>query len=202
MKYLLILLLFVSCSKTQETISNTNTNTELNNKELFTSTQQYEIACWTIKKHEGFRNKSYRCSANKTTIGWGFTNVKSVKNIHDADIIFQKIVSKLFNQVNKEYPKLSYLQKSAIVSLLYNTGDLDKIKNSGFSKQLSNNEIKKAIIKFKQWNKVIVKNKIIVIKGLKKRREYESKLLNNTFTMQDYYDLRKEIVTIYSQNKV
>ena len=46
MKYLLILLLFVSCSRTQETISITETKS----KELFTSTQQYEIACWTIKK--------------------------------------------------------------------------------------------------------------------------------------------------------
>ena len=198
MKYLLILLLFVSCSRTQETISITETKS----KELFTSTQQYEIACWTIKKWEQYRKNPYKCSANKTTIGWGFTNVKSVKNIHDADLIFQKIVSKLFIQVNKEYPKLSYLQKSAIVSLLYNTGNLDKIKCSGFSKKLTNNEIKKAIIKFKQWNKVIVKNKIIVIKGLKNRRNYESKLLDNTFTMEDYFNLRKEIVTIYSQNRV
>ena len=171
-------------------------------KELFTSTQQYEIFCWTIKKHEGFSQKTYRCSANKRTVGWGFTNVKSVKNIHDADLIFHKIIVNLFRQVSKQYPNLSYLQKAAIVSLYYNTGDLSKIKNSGFSKKLESRQPAQAVVKFKQWCKIRINHKTITIKGLENRRSYEAKLLDGSFTMKDYIVLKKEMVQIYKQNKV
>lgn len=170
-------------------------------KELFTSTQKYEIACWTIKKHEGFRQKAYKCSANKRTVGWGFTSVKRINNIHEADIIFKQIVTNLFKEVNKAYPDLSYLQKAAIVSLYYNTGSLVKIKNSKFSQQLTLKDIPKATVRFKKWCKVVINKKVITIKGLENRRTYEAKLLNNAFTMQDYIDLKKEVALIYLQNK-
>ena len=196
MKYLLIFLLFISCTNTKE-----NLVTVAKKKDLFTSTQKYQILCWTIKRGEGYSKKSYLCSAGKQTVGYGFTNVRSVNNIHHADEIFKDIVFKLSLKVNKAYPHLTYLQKAAIISLLYNTGDLEKIKSSGFSKALLLKDNKTAIAKFKKWCRVITNKKVIKIKGLENRRNYEAKLLNDSFDMNDYLSLKEEIALIYLQNK-
>lgn len=199
MKYLLLLVMFISC-KTENKQEKIKIKT-VSNKEIFNSTQQYEISCWIIKKSEGYSDKSYRCSAGKLTTGWGFCHVKSVKNIHHADIIFRDLRNKLFKQVQKEYPKLSYLKQSAILSLYYNTGNLNKIKNSGFSKALEDKNIDEAVLKFKSWCKIKIKGKTIIIKGLQNRRNYESKLLSDNFTMEDYLKLKKEIEHLYVINK-
>jgi GH24 family phage-related lysozyme (muramidase) len=128
--------------------------------------------------------------------------VKSVKDIHHADEIFRDIINPLYNEVNKQYPNLTYLQKAVITSLYYNTGSLNKIKQSDFSKALLKNDLKKAIKNFKSWNKVKVrKGKFIVSNGLVKRRSYESKLLDGSFSMNDYKKLKSEISKIYKQNR-
>lgn len=197
MKYVLIVLLLIACNKTE-----TKSISVVKNKNIFTSTQEYEIMSWVIKKSENYKANIYRCQANKKTIGWGFTHVKSVRNIHHADRIFKNIVNPLFTEVDKEYPTLTYLQKAAIVSLLYNTGDLDGIKKSNFAKALVRKDINKAVANFKDWNKVkIRKGKYIISRGLVNRRSYESKLLDNSFTMNDYLKLRQEISNIYKQNR-
>lgn len=170
-------------------------------KELFTTTQQYEISCWTIKRAENYSSHTYKCSAGKRTVGWGFTNISKVRNIHHADEIFRDIRNSLFKQVDKVYPKLTYLQKAAIVSLYYNTGNLQKIKSSSFSKALQEKDNKKAVNSFKKWCKITINKKVITIKGLQNRRSYESKLLDGSFTMKDYVALKKEITNIYLLNK-
>lgn len=199
MKKLLILLLISSCSRAEvkeEIIISKS-------KEKFTSTQQYQIFSWVIKKHEGYRKNTYKCQAGKKTVGWGFTSIKSVKDIHQADEIFKSIINPLFEEVTKEYPNLTYLQRAVITSLYYNTGNLNSIKKSKFSKALVKNDISKAIKQFKSWSKIRVKkNKFIISKGLFKRRSYESKLLDGSFSMQDYNKLREEVSQIYKQNRV
>ena len=205
--YLSLIGLSLSCTKKQDltqvdTKSDTlGTNLIPAKKELFTSTQRYEILCWTIKSFEGYSATSYRCSANKRTIAWGFCRVKSVKNIHHADEIFKRIVASLFKDVSKAYPNLNYLSKCAIISLLYNSGDLDKIKRSGFSRQLNKRNIDDAIVRFKQWSKVRIDDKLITIKGLKNRRTFESKLLDGSFDMEDYLKLKSDVASIYLKNK-
>jgi GH24 family phage-related lysozyme (muramidase) len=198
MKYIIFLLLLTSCTISEfkkEEIKIVSDNKK------FTTTQQYEILCWVIKKSENYRANVYKCQAGKKTVGWGFTNVKSVKNIHHADEIFRDIINPLYNEVNKQYPNLTYLQKAVITSLYYNTGSLNKIKQSDFSKALLKNDLKKAIKNFKSWNKVKVrKGKFIVSNGLVKRRSYESKLLDGSFSMNDYNKLKSEITKIYKQN--
>ena len=199
MKYLILLLVFISCTaqdKPKEVIE-----IKTISKELFTTTQSYEISCWIIKRAEGYSPKSYKCSAGKKTVGWGFCNIKSVKNMQHADEVFKEIRNKLFKQVELAYPTLTYLQKSAILSLYYNSGNLQKIKDSGFSKALLLKDNKEAIRKFKSWCKITVNKKTIVIKGLQNRRCYEAKLLNGSFTMNDYLVLKKEIANIYILNK-
>jgi len=172
----------------------------VNDNELFTSTQKYQIMCWVIKKSENYRADSYRCQAGKKTIGWGFTNVSRVKDIHHADEIFRDIIEPLYEEVNKNYPQLTYLQKAVLVSLYYNSGSLTKIKKSKFAKALVNNDIKKAVKNFKGWNKVKVrKGKFIVSKGLVIRRSYEAKLLDGSFNMTDYNKLKQEVTNIYKK---
>lgn len=172
----------------------------VNNKELFTSTQKYQIMCWVIKKSENYRADSYRCQAGKKTIGWGFTNVSKVKDIHHADEIFRDIIEPLYQEVNRSYPQLTYLQKAVIVSLYYNSGSLTKIKKSDFAKALVNNDTKNAIKNFKQWNKVKVRRgKFIVSRGLVIRRSYEAKLLDGSFNMSDYNKLKQEVTNIYKK---
>lgn len=174
----------------------------VNNKELFTSTQKYQIMCWVIKKSENYRADSYRCQAGKKTIGWGFTNVSRVKDIHHADEIFRDIIEPLYQEVDRSYPQLTYLQKAVLVSLYYNSGSLTKIKKSKFAKALVNNDIKKAVKNFKSWNKVKVRRgKFIVSRGLVIRRSYEAKLLDGSFNMDDYNKLKQEVTNIYKKSK-
>lgn len=198
-KIIILSLLMAGCasSKQEETPEQINV---VNNKELFTSTQKYQIMCWVIKKSENYRADSYRCQAGKKTIGWGFTNVSKVKDIHHADEIFRDIIEPLYEEVNKSYPRLTYLQKAVIVSLYYNSGSLTKIKKSDFAKALVKNDIKKAVKNFKQWNKVKVrKGKFIVSRGLVIRRSYEAKLLDGSFNMSDYNKLKQEVTNIYKK---
>lgn len=196
--------LVVICLLIFVTIANCNVKEKkvVTKKELFTTTQQYQIMCWIIKRAENYRADVYRCQAGKRTVGYGFTNVSHVRDIHHADEIFKKIINPLYDKVNEEYPTLPYLHKAVIVSLLYNTGDLRGIKKSKFAKSLVKNDINNAVAAFKAWNKVKVKKgKYIVSKGLVKRRSFEAKLLDNTFTMNDYNKLKSEISQIYKENR-
>lgn len=199
MRYILTLLILSSCSRMNET-------EEIIVRPVlqsgFTSTEQYQIMCWVIKAHEGYRSESYRCQAGKKTKGWGFTNSSDFDDIHDADEIFKDIVGKLYKEVNLQFPHLYYLQKAAIVSLYYNTGSMKNIKNSKFSSYLENDQITKAVKSFKTWNKVRAsKGKFIVSKGLVNRRGLEAKLLDGSFTMKDYDKLKNHVSKIYIANR-
>jgi hypothetical protein len=156
--------------------------------------------CWVIKKSENYRADSYRCQAKKRTIGWGFTQVKKVKDIHHADEIFRDLINPLYEEVNRVYPNLTYLQKAVIVSLYYNSGSLTVIKKSNFAKALVKNDLKGSIRNFKKWNKVQVKKGVFkVSKGLVNRRSYEAKLLDGSFNMADYNKLKQEVTNIYKK---
>jgi len=186
-----------SCSNAEKKVVTINTT-----KDIFTSTEKYQIVAWTVKKSEGYRSYTYRCEAGKSTIGWGVTKSPKFKTIKEADKIFHDRMNPLFNLVKKEYPQLTYMQQGVIVSLIYNTGDISGIRKSNFIKFLVKNDIDKAIDSFLKWNKIKVKKGVyIVSKGLKNRRNYEAKLLANNFTREDYNKLKSEISQIYKENK-
>lgn len=199
---ILFILVFITSCSNKPIKDNLNT---LEDGEIFTSTQKYQILCWVIKKHENYTKNYYKCQAGKKTKGWGFTNVKNVRNIHHADEIFKGIIEELYIKVNKDYPTLTYLQKAVIVSLYYNTGDVTAIKNSNFIKFLVDNDIEKSIDSFQKWNKVKViikgRKRYIVSNGLVNRRSYEAKLLDGSFNMTDYDNLKKEMEKIYLKSK-
>ena len=188
----------LGCSLTEQT-TELKQKTPIVGEDGFTSTQRYQIMSWTIKNVENYSGTSYKCSAGVKTVGWGFnssaTGVKSVDNIHEADVIFRDIIEDIYKQVDKDFPHLSYLQKASIVSLMYNVGT--DIKDSQLYNKLKNNDIKGATNELRRWVKVRKGRRMITSRGLVRRRELEAKLLNNDFSMDDYNKLKSEVTNIY-----
>jgi GH24 family phage-related lysozyme (muramidase) len=156
--------------------------------------------CWSVKKWEAYKKKPYYCQAGRRTVGWGFTDVKSVKDVHDADRIFKAKIEECYSRINKRFPRFTYMQKSVLVSLLYNTGDMKGIENSGFVKYLERGEKSRAVKRLLMWNKVRHPDtgKLFVSKGLVNRRAFEAKLIEGTFGIEDYNALKKEVTYKYT----
>ena len=78
-----------------------------------------------IKKHEGFRSKAYRCSANVLTIGFGHTlNVKSTDVItkEQGEYFLRQDVEHAEREVNKHNLNINQNQFDALVSFVFNLG--------------------------------------------------------------------------------
>ncbi len=78
-----------------------------------------------IKKHEGFRSKAYRCSANVLTIGFGHTlNVKSTDVItkEQGEYFLRQDVEHAEKEVNKHNLNINQNQFDALVSFVFNLG--------------------------------------------------------------------------------
>ena len=167
--------------------------------EEFTSTEKYQIMAWTIKKFEGYSGNSYVCPAGVRTTGWGFTDVKSVKNVRHADEIFKDELNQRWEIVNDRFPKMDYLQKAAVVSLLYNVGDINKIQKSSFVKALRRGNHELAVKRLQKWNKIRKGGKLIELDGLTNRRKFESKLITGNFTREDYNSLKEDVEQHYKR---
>ena len=81
-----------------------------------------------IKKHEGFRDRPYKCSAGKITIGWG-------RNLDDVGITEQEALLMLNNDIKKAeddlqsvfppdflFSVLSYNRYAVLVDMMFNLG--------------------------------------------------------------------------------
>lgn len=90
-----------------------------------------------IKKHEGLRLKSYRCTAGKLTIGYG-------RNLEDNGITEEEAHFLLMNDLEKSWDecckafswisKMDKIRQGVIVELCFNMG-LGRLK--GFKKMLA-----------------------------------------------------------------
>ena len=128
-----------------------------------------------IKDFEGFREKTYKCSAGVLTIGYGHT--KDVKmnqkiNRQQADELFRKDIEPFEKEVNKINQKKNYNlnqnQFDSLVSFTYNLGQ-------GRLNTLTKNRTKDQLPSgMKLYNKVGKK----VIPGLVNRRNREVDLFN------------------------
>ena len=132
-----------------------------------------------IKKHEGFKDKVYKCPAGSKTIGHGhrllpYENYKSITKIEAKNLLIKDlsvIESQLQHTLKEEdiYNKLKDCRKDAILSLCYNWG----VARFAKSKLLSNivvGDYEAAAKEFLDINKV---NRI-PLKGLTIRRKEES----------------------------
>ena len=131
-----------------------------------------------IKKFEGCRLESYRCSANVLTIGYGHTG-----GVKEDDIITQPEADKLLeNDIAKfeEYVsdnvivELKQYQFDALVAWTFNLG-VGNLRSSTMLKKLNESDYDSVPSEMKRWNKAAGKT----LDGLIRRRKAEGLLFEN-----------------------
>ncbi len=151
----------------------------MGNAKMIFDTNKYAL----IKKFEGFRSKPYRCDAGVITNGNGTTSYplgkvkmtdRPISKI-EAHILLELHINKKILPYIKEL-KLNANQKEAIISFIYNVG-IGAFKKSIYG-LLLNDEYKKASAKILLYNKFRKNGKLIVSKGLTRRRKAEYELFN------------------------
>ncbi len=130
-----------------------------------------------IKKFEGCKLKSYKCSAGVWTIGYGHT-----EGIKEGDIITSEEAEKLlradvfkFERYVEDEVKVELEQNQfdALVAWTFNLG-VGNLRSSTMLKELNNSKFDKVPSEMKRWNKAGGKT----LDGLIRRREAESLLFN------------------------
>lgn len=134
-----------------------------------------------IKSFEGCRLVSYKCSANKDTIGYGNTFYEDGSPVLPGHRITKQKAEQLFEIIAKDFENkvakhiktiLTENQFSALVSFCYNVGEAN-LQKSTLLKMVNfnpNNPLIKS--EFLKWNKAGGK----VLDGLTRRREAEANL--------------------------
>jgi len=131
-----------------------------------------------IKRFEGCRLESYKCSANVLTIGYGHTSgVKETDTITQdgADKLLQEDVEQFEKYVDDNVTvKLGQSQFDSLVAWTFNLG-VGNLRESTMLKKLNNEDYKSVPSEMKRWNKAGGKT----LDGLIRRREAESLLFQN-----------------------
>ena len=134
-----------------------------------------------IKKHEGCKLTSYKCSAGVWTIGFGNTKYADGKVVKEGERITLKQAEELFKEIVEEFSYSVYFlcgeyvnqnQFDALTSFAYNVG-IGAFKKSTLLKLVRANANNPLIRnEFAKWNKAGGK----VLKGLTNRRKEEADL--------------------------
>ena len=131
-----------------------------------------------IKKFEGCKLDSYRCSANVATIGYGHT-----KDVSDGDTCTQEEADQLLAEDLEEFEgyvdklvtvDLTQNQRDALIAWTFNLGP-ENLKNSTMLKELNAGNYTKVPSEMKRWNKAGGET----LEGLIRRREAEGLLWEN-----------------------
>ena len=131
-----------------------------------------------IKKFEGCRLESYRCSANVLTIGYGHTSgVKETDTItqDEADKLLQEDVEQFEKYVDDNVTvELGQSQFDALVAWTFNLG-VGNLRESTMLKKLNSEDYASVPSEMKRWNKAGGKT----LDGLIRRRKAESLLFES-----------------------
>ena len=131
-----------------------------------------------IKRFEGCRLKSYKCSANVLTIGYGHTSgVKETDTItqDEADKLLQEDVEQFEKYVDDNVTvELGQSQFDALVAWTFNLG-VGNLRESTMLKKLNNEDYASVPSEMKRWNKAGGKT----LDGLIRRRKAESLLFES-----------------------
>ena len=131
-----------------------------------------------IKRFEGCRLKSYKCSANVLTIGYGHTSgVKETDTItqDEADKLLQEDVEQFEKYVDDNVTvELGQSQFDSLVAWTFNLG-VGNLRESTMLKKLNNEDYKSVPSEMKRWNKAGGKT----LDGLIRRRKAESLLFES-----------------------
>ena len=131
-----------------------------------------------IKKFEGCKLKSYKCSAGVWTIGYGHTGgvlETDVITQDDADKLLEEDIAKFEKYVNDNVTvELNQSQFDALVAWTFNLGP-GNLRESTMLKKLNNQEYESVPFEMRRWNKAGGKT----LDGLIRRREAESLLFES-----------------------
>jgi lysozyme len=128
-----------------------------------------------IKKFEGCKLESYRCSADVWTIGYGHT-----KGVSAGDTCTKKEAEEILAEDLQEFEAyvndlvdadLNQSQFDALVSWTYNLGPTN-LKSSTLLKRLNSGDMEDVPHQIRRWNKAGGE----VLDGLVRRREAEALL--------------------------
>ena len=138
-----------------------------------------------LKKLEGFEPKPYYCSAGKKTIGYGHVLLPSENfteiTIDTANALLKKDVMWAERAINKRFSDLTQNQFDALVCFVFNVGETEEFSNSNVLKYIKLREYETAISYWKQWNKELNEEKVLVIsRGLQNRRNAEISLFKGS----------------------
>ena len=128
-----------------------------------------------IKRHEGFRNKAYKCPADVWTIGYGHT-----RGVNNGDVITEMEGERFLRQdlahaeavVNSQRVDLTQNQFDALVSLVFNIGSGNFTRSTLLRKVKVNANDPTIAYEFSRWKYGGGK----VLPGLVKRRKDETDL--------------------------
>lgn len=143
-----------------------------------------------IKEFEGFEPRPYLCSARVPTIGIGTTVYPDGKKVtlKDSPITLEKAYEYLLVHVAKDRKQIdSFLntnkitlndfQYSALVVFAYNLGTGPIItKGRSLHEALKTRSNLKVTQALRLYNKAAVNGKLVVLKGLSRRRDAEAAL--------------------------
>jgi|TARA_R110002074_G_scaffold2237_1_gene13246 lysozyme len=131
-----------------------------------------------IKRFEGCRLESYKCSANVLTIGYGHTSgVKETDTItqDEADKLLQEDVEQFEKHVDDNVTvELGQSQFDALVAWTFNLG-VGNLRESTMLKKLNSEDYASVPSEMKRWNKAGGKT----LDGLIRRRKAESLLFES-----------------------
>lgn len=134
-----------------------------------------------IKRFEGLSLDAYKCSANKTTIGYGNTYYEDGNPVQMGDKITKKRADFLFEIIAKSFAdrvaplitsSVNENQFAAVVSFSYNVG-IGNLRGSTLLRKVNANPNDPTIrAEFLKWNRASGK----VLAGLTRRRTAEADL--------------------------
>jgi len=105
-----------------------------------------------IKEHEGFRQYPYKCSANKTTIGYGHNLDDRGISKKIAEMIFKEDINVAIDDVFEIFPdfhKFTENQKIVLVDMMFNLGIIRFRKFRKMIRAIKKGDWKKAIIEMR-----------------------------------------------------
>ncbi len=117
-----------------------------------------------IKRHEGFRNHSYRCTAGKLTIGYGYNlsanplKLSSLEIYHaqlhgmgevEAERLLKLMIARLTDQLEEALPvinRLDTVRQDVLINMTYNMGLVGLLKFKKLLLALEKKDYQKASI--------------------------------------------------------
>lgn len=138
-----------------------------------------EIAKPLIRKFEGLRLRAYRDTGGIWTIGYGHTRGVTAGMViteAQAEVFLEEDITIALADVRALVTvPLTASQEAALVSFVFNLGRT-RLAASTLLRELNKGNYTRAAEEFLKWNKGRVKNKLVVLDGLTKRREAERRL--------------------------